>query len=57
MTELLSLQEIVNLAATPVGVAMIYYLSKLNNKISLLELEIQHLRELLNAKIFIETEK
>ena len=57
MSELLSLQEVVNLAATPVGVVMIYCLSRLNNKMSLLELEIQHLRELINAKIFVETEK
>lgn len=57
MSELLTLQEIINLAATPVGCVLIYCLSRLNGKISLLELEIKHLRELINAKIFVEVEK
>ena len=57
MTELLTLQEITSLAATPVGIVLIYYLGRLNNKISLLELEIKHLRELINGKVFGEIEK
>lgn len=57
MSELLTLQEITSLAATPVGIVLIYYLGRLNNKISLLELEIKHLRELINGKVFGEIEK
>ena len=57
MTELVTLQEITSLAATPVGIVLIYYLGRLNNKISLLELEIKHLRELINGKVFGEIEK
>ena len=58
MQELFTIQDFMSLAATPVGVVLIYYLGKLNNRISLLELEIKHLRELIsNGKIYGEIEK
>ena len=58
MQELFTLQDFMSLAATPVGVVLIYYLGKLNNRISLLELEIKHLRELIsNGKLYGEVEK
>lgn len=58
MQELVTIQDFMSLAATPVGVVLIYYLGKLNNRISLLELEIKHLRELIsNGKIYGEIEK
>ena len=57
MTDLLTIQELTSLAATPVGIILIYYLMRLNNRISLLELEIKHLRELLNGKIFGKIEE
>jgi len=57
MNELFTLNEFMSLAATPVGVILIYYLGRLNNRISLLELEIKHLRELLDNEIFRKAEK
>ena len=57
MNELFTIQEITSLAATPVGIILIYYLGRLNNRISLLELEIKHLRELLNGEFFGKIEK
>lgn len=45
--DVFSLSEFVNMAATPVGLLLVYYLSKINNKINLLENEIKHLRELI----------
>ena len=57
MNELFTLNEFMSLAATPVGVILIYYLGRLNNRISLLELEIKHLRELLDNEIFRKIEK
>jgi len=45
--EAFSLTEFMNIAATPVGLLLVYYLSKLSNKINLLENEIKHLRELI----------
>lgn len=57
MNELFTLNEFMSLAATPVGVILIYYLGKMNNRISLLELEIKHLRELLQHEICREIEK
>lgn len=57
MQELFTLQEITSIAATPVGIILIYYLGRLNNRISLLELEIKHLRELINDEIRGKIEK
>ena len=57
MSELLTIQQITSLAATPVGIVLIYCLGRLNTKISLLELEIKHLRELINGKVFGKIEE
>lgn len=57
MSELLTLQEVVSMAATPVGIIMVYCLGRLNTKISLLELEVKHLKDLINAKILGKIEE
>lgn len=57
MNELFTINEFMSLAATPVGVILIYYLGRLNNRISLLELEIKHLRELLDNEVFGKIKK